>query len=64
VEGGRDPLFKSLVGRKGRMWSVFLSDLKAAFTFNKTTLTLKVVNTMYTTNFECYEHKTQLKPKS
>jgi hypothetical protein len=38
VEGGSGPLFKPLVGRKGRMWSVFLSDLKAAFTCDKTTL--------------------------
>jgi len=38
VEGGSGPTFKPLVGRKGRMWSVFLSDLRAAFMFDKTTL--------------------------
>jgi len=38
VEGESGPIFKPLVGRKGMMWSVFLSDLKAVFTFDKTTL--------------------------
>ena len=61
------------------MWSVFLSDLKVAFTFDKNhthhlptfgpnyscfTLTLKVEYIMYTKNFERYEDKTQLEPKS
>jgi hypothetical protein len=78
VEGGIGPIYKSHARRIGRMWIVVLSDgwrpshlIKPHSTLTHIWVQLLFLlrthpedgKYYYTKNFECYKHKTHLKPE-